>query len=152
MADSVRLDIHQELMTRLATITTDNGYNHNVGRYYSQPDAEKATDTVALWVTFGPEEMGDPKHLGGGQPCVVTLQIHGYVRKRTTANLVTALEQAIQDVRNAVNGNYANWKSNAGAAFIGFDTCETDEGILAYDGLGFFTQPLLFTYNAGPTW
>ncbi|RLA17027.1 MAG: hypothetical protein DRQ62_15410 [Gammaproteobacteria bacterium] len=42
--------------------------------------------------------------------------------------------------------------STIGATMSGYDTCETDEGILAADGMAFFTQGVVFTYNAGPTW
>lgn len=145
-----RLATYNELMDRLRGITRAAGYNTQPRICDDQPTAEKSTATVSIWVTAGPEEFGEPKILGGGQPSVLTLQIHAYIRK--TTNLTITLEEALQDVRNACQANYETWKTKAGVTMTGFDTCETDEGILAYDGRAFFTQPVVYIYNAGPTW
>jgi hypothetical protein len=151
MADSVRLDVYQAVMTRLATITTGNGYNLSPKICLTQPAAETSTDKVSLFVTFGDEQFEPLGATGGGVACAFYISVHGYIRQLKDSDRITVTEQAIQDVRNCMMANYTGWRS-AGATLVSPDVCETDEGILAYDGLAFFTQPFLFTYNGGPTW
>ncbi len=154
MADSVRQKCYDEILSRLRSISTAAGYNSDPGVYDSQKAAHTAQDAISLWVTFGDELFDLPQRtLGGGQPATLTLQVHGYCRRQADRDGLVALqEQAIQDVRNAAQASLENWRANTAATLQGFDTCETDEGVLSFDGMAFFTQPLILSYVAGPTW
>ena len=151
MADSVRQAIRAELATRLAAITTGNGYQTTYTVFENQPAAEASIAQVAAWITYGDEE-GDlgSVTMGGGQANVFVIQVHAYLRKSSA--LITLQENALQDLRNKMHTDFKLWKTTHGATMSGYDTCETDEGVLAFDGMAFFTQGLAFTYNAGPTW
>ncbi len=151
MANSTRQKIRAEIATRLAAITTANGYSTNFTVYDDQLEAQGSTDIVAAWVTFGDEE-GDlgARALSGDQPMVVVLQVSAYLRKAT--DLVTLQENALQDLRNKMQTSLKAWRSTTGATMTGYDTCETDEGTLAFKNLAVFTQGMVFTYKAGPTW
>lgn len=151
MANSVRQAIRAELATRLAAITTGNGYQTTYTVYDDEMAADASIASVAVWITFGPEE-GDlgSVTMGGGQASVFIIQVHAYLRKST--DLITLQENALQDLRNKMQTDFKAWKTTHGATMSGYDTCETDEGVLAADNLAFFTQGLAFTYNAGPTW
>lgn len=151
MADSTRQKIRDEVETRLKAITTANGYNTNYKVYDSVTGAKASIAPVACWVTYGDEEGGIGElTMLGGHPNVVLVQVHCYLRRKT--NIITLQEQALQDLRNKMQTSLKAWKSTTGATMSGYDTCETDEGILAADGMAFFTQGMAFTYNAGPTW
>ena len=154
MADSVRKKIYDELVSRLGNIASASGYNTDPGVYDDQQAAHTAHDVVSLWVTFGEESFDLPQRtLGGGQPATLVMQVHGYCRKQADRDSLVALqEQALQDIRNAIQVDFGDWKANAGVTMQGFDTCETDEGVLAFDGLAFISQPLVLSYVAGPTW
>ena len=159
MADSTRQKIRTEVETRLKAITTANGYNTNYKVYDNVMGAEASIAPVACWVTFGNEEGGiEQLTMLGGQPNVLLVQVHCYLRKKS--DIITLQEQALQDLRNKMQTDLKKWKAAAGGAdgstigatMSGYDTCETDEGILAADGMAFFTQGMVYTYNAGPTW
>lgn len=153
MADSIRKDAWDEMMTRLAAITTGNGYNFSPRICKTEEEAYNATDKVALWCVIGDEEPTEPLGVGGHVPLILSLEVRGYIRKQGAHDtLIETQEKAIQDVRNVVFANRANWRANAKITLQGMDTCETDEGVGSFKGMAFFSQPFGFTYTGGPTW
>lgn len=152
MADSVRLKIYNEAVDRLQTITRVNGYNTQPRICATEDEAWTAHESVAIWLSFGAEEFRlEDRSLRGGQSAVPKFQVSAYVRK-DAGDLIGLTEQAIQDVRNAMTGSYTNWQTNCDATLSGLETCETDEGTLAFDGRAQFTISFAFEYRGGPTW
>ncbi|HOX27471.1 MAG TPA: hypothetical protein PLL30_17215 [Candidatus Krumholzibacteria bacterium] len=152
MAKSVRQKIYEAAITRLESILLTGGYNTQPRICAGQDEAWNALESVAVWATWGPEEFSlEDRSLGGGQTCVCSLQVSAYIR-RDAGDLVALAEQALQDIRNAMESSYTTWQSGCDATLRGLDTCETDEGVLAFDGRALFTQPFIFEYRAGPTW
>jgi hypothetical protein len=153
VADSIRKDAWDEMMNRLATITTANGYNYSPRICKTEDEAYNDTGAVSLWCVIGDEEPVEKLGIGGHVPLMLTLIVRAYIRKQASHDsLIVTQEKALQDVRNAVFASRANWRANADVTLEGLDTCETDEGSGAFKGLAFFSQPFGLTYVGGPTW
>ena len=152
MAKSVRQKVYEAALARLEQIQRASGYNTQPLVCAHQTEAWSALESVAIWVVWGSEEFGlDDRTVGGGQSAVCTLLISAYVRK-DAGNLIVLMEQALQDVRNAMESSYADWQTNCGATLRSLDMCETDQGEIAHEGRAMFTQPFVFEYRGGPTW
>jgi hypothetical protein len=65
---------------------------------------------------------------------------------------MTLANSALQDVRNALLANLAGYNTTTGANFAALGSVTTDQGILSFEDKILFTQPVVFKYNAGPTW
>lgn len=141
-------------MTRLAAITDNATYDTTPEIRDTQADAFAADDEVSIWVEFGEETMDNENwRLSSGGTVVLEIVINILVRKRSGVAMMTQANNALQDVRNAINANPENWAAlYASANFRGFDPCSTDEGSLSDEGMVLFSQPVGFTYQAGPTW
>ena len=154
MANSVRQKIYTELKTRIDAIVDGLVYDTTPIVYNTWKDCWKSDATVAINVEFGDEDTDVEKWtLGahGGGPVAVELVINILVRGDGT-DLMALANSALQDVRNAIMANLQGYETTTGAHFAAFGTVTTDQGILSFEDKVLFTQPVVFKYNAGPTW
>jgi hypothetical protein len=154
MANSVRQKIYTEVWTRLDAIVDGATYDTTPIIYGTWKDCWKSDATVAINVEYGDEDTDVAQWtLGahGGGPVAVELIVNILVRG-DGSDLMTLANSALQDVRNALLANLAGYKSTTGADFAALGTVTTDQGILSFEDKVLFTQPVVFKYNAGPTW
>ena len=136
--------------TALKSINALTGYNHTPQVCEDYETARESVSSTALYVKVGREIFGDAA-VSGRQEASLEVLVFGLVKK-TNATINADLNGLIQDVRNALAGARSTIHGNTGATFMGFDECETDEGVLSQDGKGFFVQPVTYLYVAGSTW
>lgn len=149
---SARQAVLTEVLTRLDAIAAGVTYDTTPVIHETQAAAFGSTDTVSIWVEYG-DEIPDRENWSFPRGGAVALEvvINILVRSDGTA-LTTLANKALTDVRNAINASVENWHATTGAYLQGFDSCTTDEGALSYEGMILFSQPVVFTYHAGPTW
>jgi len=156
VAASIRQLIYSRLVSRLESISVAAGYTNNVRVYETWKDCWNSDYPVAISVEFGDEDTDVEKWtLGshGGGPVAVELVINILVRwDGSTTSIMSLANSALQDVRNAIMANLDAYQFNTGAHFAALGTVTTDQGILSFEDKVLFTQPVVFKYNAGPTW
>jgi len=151
MAASKRQSILAAVKTRLDAITAGETYNTTPVIRDDQADAWNADEAVSIWCEMGDEEF-EGLTFQAGTKVVCEINVNIMVRRSAGADLNSAANGALQDVRNALHANIDNWPTECGATIQTLLTCTTDEGILSHDGKILFTQPVAFLYAAGPTW
>lgn len=154
MADSARQKVYTELVSRMDAITAGVTYSTTPTIFGTLKDAWESDASVCIDVEYGDEETDiDQWTLGahGGGPVALELVVNILVRS-TGTDLMTLANSALQDVRNAILADLADWKTDTGASLAAIGTCTTDEGMLSFDGKALITQPVVFKYHAGPTW
>ena len=159
MANSAR----QKVYTNVRTLIDALAAGGSIGDYTvettpkvvdNQAQAFGDNAEVVVWVEMGTEEMEpDGTHIGDKSHRVaLTVEVNILVRKKASATLVTEANNALQDIRNVIHASRTTWRNVAGADWVGFGDCSTDEGMLSYDNKILFSQALVFSYAGGPTW
>ena len=152
MADSIREKVLIVGGKRLDRIARSDGYNTQPKLVATRADAFEAEETVCLWITEPTETFGgDSATINAAAPVALEIVVNALVRA-DRGSLSSLLNLALQDVRNALNANAVNYRTNTLAGWRGFDECNTDEGELSFKDMAIFTQPAVFEYHAGPTW
>ena len=159
MANSAR----QKVYTNVRTLIDALAAGGSIGDYTvettpkvvdNQAQAFEENAEVIVWVELGDEEMApDGTHIGDKSHRVaLTIQVYILVNKKAGAVLTTEANNALQDIRNVIHASRTTWRNVAGADWVGFGDCSTDEGSLSYADKILFSQALVFSYAGGPTW
>lgn len=150
MAQSIREQAYDALVSQLREITAANGYNTQPRICADYDEAFLTRERLRVWVELG-QEMFNPQGITGRFEVSCEFIINGAVFKGDVPLTVESM-QLVQDIRNAVCSARTTYQGSTGAAFKGFDALATDEGELAVGGLTQFKQPVVFVYIAGPNW
>ena len=152
MALSNRQKIYDNVLTRLKGIIRAEGYSTQPKIVSTEADAFESEESVTIWAEITSETFNpDANTLSGGGPVGLEITVSALIRA-DRGDLATLSNAALQDVRNALDANWNSYPDDTGAYKAGFDECTTDEGMLSYQDMTLLTQPVVFSYNAGPTW
>lgn len=150
MANSTRQKVYSEVVRRLTNVSLIGGYNGAFTMVDNLHAAVNSAASTCAWVQMGAEAFSpDDRTLGGGHKVALEITV-GILVRGASSTMMTAANNALEDVRQAMGSDLSNWRGVTGVDFAGYDTAETDEGEFASKGLTIIVQPLAFTYSAGP--
>lgn len=142
-ANPLRLQVADRIATVLAAITAGNNYFHTPGKVAKRfmalsemnhfPCYMVSTGTGGnLDLSGAPDEYDETMYL----------IVRGVVK--ASRDTVTPLEQALRDVRKAINDDSTDRATTGalgnldGVSEVRIDSIETDDGYLSAEGFGFF--------------
>jgi len=132
-------------------IRTGKGFNTQP--YVTQDPREvQGREEAFILLVMPSTETVNEVGVGGCHEMELIIDLYGYAQTKE-GNPVTRLNLLLQDVRNMLAQNVGNLCDDAdrGLAFR-FGDLETDEGMMAQDGLAAFIQSAHFVYKNGSNW